>query len=58
MKKNNINSLQIGALVVSIITAVIMGLGILNASVIARVDAYIATIISAILGFIHIILMQ
>lgn len=57
MKKNNINSLQIGALVVSIITAVIMGLGILNASVIARVDAYIATIISTILGFIPIILM-
>lgn len=57
MKKNSINSLQISALVLSIITSFIIGISILNAFRIAKIDGYIAIIISAILGIIPIILM-
>ena len=56
MKKITINSLQLGAIIISIITALIMGISVFNAFVIAKVDGYIATIISTILGIIPLLL--
>lgn len=52
MRKNNINAMQVGSLIICIIMSMSMGIGIFNALEFAKIDSYIAIIISTILGFI------